>query len=170
MFSKIFVFLSLLTATTLCQAQDSRLTEDDIPHKAMNGWYAEILGASLLGVTINYERYLSSKPGGLNVHAGAGVNYGYSDALGTTLSFTLPMGISYDLPTSSKHRSFVEIGGGYTFLIDKHGQYNYFYPLMGWRFLAKPRGLQYRVTLLPIIGGGKERIGPLVGFSIGKKF
>lgn len=180
---KYKAFTTVIIASLAClqaSAQESQpavdttttatTTTDISARQAMNGWYIELAGASLLGLTFNYERFLSKKPGGLSIHAGAG---GVLISLvGNTGGFVaLPVGLSYNIPTSKKYHSFIELGGGYTFLSGTGGgSSGIYYPILGWRYLAQPTGLQFRATCLPFVSYDGDKIAPWFGFSIGKKF
>jgi len=158
----------LLVAAT-GRAQDSLPSRDTTARQAMNGWYVQIAGESTIGITFNYERYFSRKPGGLSIHAGIGGIYlSINDNSGGFLA--IPLGVSYNIPTSHKYHSFIEIGGGYTYLSSGGGSYGAYYPVLGWRFLAKPKGLQIRATCIPVMNIDGTKLSPWFGFSIGKKF
>lgn len=144
-------------------------TTDTSARQAMNGWYVQLAGESTVGVTFNYERYLSRKPGGLSIHAGVGGIYVRINE-STGGFFAIPIGASYNIPTSKKYRNFIEIGGGYTYISASGGSYGAYYPVLGWRYLAKPTGLQIRATCIPYMDLDGLRLSPWFGFSIGKKF
>lgn len=169
---KFGILPSLLMVAALChqaKAQDSIPVVDTTPPQAKNGWYAEIAGESTVGVTFNYERYFSRKPGGLSIHAGiGGIYFRINDNSAGFLA--IPLGASYNIPTSKKYRSFVEIGGGTTFLSSGSGMYGAWYPVLGWRYLAKPNGMQIRTTCIPYMNIEGTSLSPWFGFSIGKKF
>jgi len=161
---------ALALLTTLSTVNGQGKPSDTTARQAMNGWYAELAGSSLIGITFNYERYLSRKPGGFSVHAGAGGIFLY--IAGESGGFlALPVGLSYNIPTSRAHHSFIEVGGGYTYLAGGGTGQGFYYPVLSWRYLAQPKGLQLRASLYPVIMlGDGEAFGPWIGFSIGKKF
>jgi hypothetical protein len=136
-----------------------------------NGWYIEVGGSSILGLTVNYERYLSKKPGGLSVHAGFGGAFFFSSG-GSGGFGVIPAGLSYNIPISKNHRNFIEVGGTYTYLFGSESGENILSLITSWRFVAAPKGLQLRATLIPFLFLQSESsaFGPWLGFSIGKRF
>jgi hypothetical protein len=169
MHNKPLLIITCLLITATAHAQDSLPSRDTSARQAMNGWYAELAGSSLIGITFNYERFFSRRPGGLSIHAGAGgIAFSVSGDSGGLIAF--PVGMSYNIATSRKFHNFIEIGGGYTFLSGNKSVTGIYYPVLGWRYLMKPKGLQLRATCLPFVDLSGDKIAPWFGFSIGKKF
>lgn len=166
----LFLCIAIVLVRSAVIAQESRTQTDSIRSQPMNGWYVELAGTSLIGLTFNYERYFSRKPGGLSVHAGAGGVF--LSIVGESGGFVaLPVGLSYDIPTSRNYHSFIEVGGGYTFLgTGATSGAGIYYPILGWRYIVKANGLQLRTTCLPFVSFDGDMLAPWFGFSIGKKF
>jgi hypothetical protein len=134
----------------------------------MNSWYVELAGHSLIGMTLNYERFLSRKPGGFSVHAGIGGSYFFLGRESNFGVFSLPVGISYNLPLTKENKDFVEFGGNFV----SFSGVSIIDGTISWRHQAKPRGLQTRLTIIPLfyLMNEKQAAGPWFGFSIGKRF
>ncbi|HEY4327115.1 MAG TPA: hypothetical protein VGN20_24220 [Mucilaginibacter sp.] len=136
-----------------------------------NAWYIEVAGASLIGVTFNYERFLSKKPGGLSVHAGfgGGVFTLFDDGF---VFGAVPAGISYNIPTSADKRQMIEIGGDYSLIFAEGDQSSFLSGIVSWRYETPSHNLIIRLTLMPIIRpiGEEDSGGPWFGFSIGRRF
>lgn len=162
-----------LICTSLLFAQDTSkaVIKTDSAY-VKNAWYFEFAGASILGVTFNYERSFSKKPGGLCLRAGFGGGF---IAVFDEVDFfaAIPFGLSYNIPVSPDKRHFIEIGGTYTTILEEGGNTYLISPNLGWRFMAAPKGVQLRATLIPYIfptGEDEGGIGPWFGFSVGKRF
>ncbi|HWB26285.1 MAG TPA: hypothetical protein VG738_12430 [Chitinophagaceae bacterium] len=168
---KYLLFLAASACFASTQAQSSASAEKDTTTK-QNGWYVEVAGQSILGVTFNYEHYFSKKPGGLSVHIGFGGGY-LPDIFddGITVFGALPAGLSYNIPVSANKQHFIEVGGGYTYLFSNGGA-SLGSVTAGYRYVS-PSGLQIRATLMPavfLLGNGGGGPLPWAGFSIGKRF
>ena len=165
---KILLSTFLMTLSfTLLQAQE-KLRDSTTTQQAMNSWYVELGGQSFIGMTLNYERFLSRKPGGFSVHAGIGGAYLFLSGEDSFGYLALPVGISYNLPLGKENKDFVEFGGNFVKLASL-GVLN---GTISWRHQSRPKGLQTRVTLIPLfyLTGEKQAAGPWFGFSIGKRF
>lgn len=166
------------------KAQDSVKTNLPIPKHEIQGttnlkqnsWFFELGGASA-GLTINYERFLSKKPGGLSLRAGFGAGI---IAFGDVIAYgSLPLGASYNIPISKNKNHFIEVGGTYTFIAggllgveDGTGSFGFISPQIGWRYFSTQSGFQMRVTLIPFVSSPvlDGPIGPFAGISLGKRF
>jgi len=132
-----------------------------------NSWYVEFGGPGVIGLTFNYERYLSNKPAGLSFRIGVGG--------GPSLGFTesgffgvAPVGINYNIPVSTNKKHFIETGLCYTFITGEPG---FASALVSWRYVSKSNTL-LKVTVMPLMyfPDTKDYYSPWVGFSIGKRF
>lgn len=154
--------------------------KDSLQHRK-NSWYAEFLGASLLGTTFNYERFIEGHPWGLSVHAGIGggiIPELFSDNVNAYAA--IPLGVSYNIPVTRNKRGLIEIGGTYTFLpgldVSSWGadqKRSIFLAVLSWRWESPAHLVQFRATIYPSTANfsdGLEGSKPWIGFSIGKKF
>ena len=105
------VFIVLQMAANAQDSSATRLTDGSQPKQMQNSWFFEI-GGSSPSTTLNYERYLSRKPGGLSIRAGIGVGTDFS----SEFFAAVPLGASYSLPISKHKNEFLEVGGVYTIL------------------------------------------------------
>ena len=71
-FYTLLVFINLVPAVAFNQ---EKITTNENYSTSRNGWYIELAGSSLIGLTANYERYLSKKTGGFSIHAGIGEHF-----------------------------------------------------------------------------------------------
>ena len=156
-------------------AQTSVSAKADTAQQLQNSMYFELAGTSLLGVTFNYERFLSKKPGGLSVHAGfgGGMIPGIFDQNDQPFG-AIPLGVSYNIPLSSDKHEFLEMGTNYTFIL---GGADYsdkiLSGVLSWRHLAGDGKMQIRVSVMPWVRSTVEEsnLGFLwFGFSIGRRF
>jgi hypothetical protein len=158
-----FLFFSLSTLLGQDQRRDSVLAT-----QGMNSWYVELAGSSLIGLTVNYERFFSRKPGGLSVHAGIGGAYLFFGEGESAGFIAIPAGISYNIPISKSKRNFLELGGNYVKLAGA----SLINGAVSWRYLGSPKGLQIRATIIPYMYLLSDQVGfgPWFGISIGKRF
>jgi len=167
----------LITPVIICcaffitKAQDSTKAKWSQTIQKKNSWYLELGGSSIIGATLNYERFFSKKPGGLSVRVGAGGGFvfAFDDA---EVFGALPVSASYNIPISSDKRHFLEIGGGYTLLFSSGENTGFITTIAGWRYDVNKKGLHLRATLIPVfvLPDGEGGFGPWAGFSIGKRF
>ncbi len=174
---KCTIILMLAIATQV-SAQNAANVTDTSVNTMQNGWYIEGAGQSILGVTFNYERYFSKKPGGLSVHVGFGG--GYLPSIfedGVTVFGAISAGLSYNIPVSANKQHFIEVGVGYAYLFGGTGSDAGGGSLgsvnAGYRYISPSGKLQIRATLMPAVfllsGGGGGPL-PWAGFSIGRRF
>jgi hypothetical protein len=165
------ILSALLLSKSLIAQDTSKIVSAVGSSYTQNSWYFEFGGASILGVTFNYERSFSKKPGGFYLRAGAGG--GFLWFWDDVASFgALPVGLGYNIPISPDKKDFLDIGGTYTFLFANGGNADVLSPNISWRHVVKPKGLQFRATLIPFYYSVSDHsgFGPWFGFSIGKRF
>ena len=183
---KVILSFALITCMqAIGKAQDSMVSKIDSPATKTalnpllkkNAWFIE-LGGSGIGLTANYERFFSKKPGGLSLRAGMG---GAVLFAGESVGFlSIPIGVSYNFPISKTKDHFLEVGGTYTFVTggtigeeDSGGHGYVISPQIGWRHINPKSGWMFRATLIPVFiapGPDGGAVGPWAGFSFGKKF
>jgi hypothetical protein len=172
--SKIFLCLIIFAIANECLlAQDTtQIKETTDNQTGHNAWYFELGGASLIGLTLNYERALSKKPGGFNIRVGFGGGiipgiFSADQAFGA-----IPVGLNYSIPISKDNRNFAEFGGTYSLLFSGDGSAGIFSTSVAWRFEKKPRGLITKIILIPLFYSVTDKMaaGPWFGIAIGKKF
>jgi hypothetical protein len=167
-----FIFVFAFSTTALAQ---SNITQADTAMPFKNSFYVEFGGASLLGLTANYERFLSKQPGGFSVRAGLGGGYLPGIFDDGQLFAALPLGISYNIPISRNKRNLIEIGGTYSFIY-AGGDYDntqFISPILGFRYESPLGKFQLRATLMPVLYSTVDKSIadiPWFGFSIGTKF
>lgn len=172
------MLLALLLMAAVCLpafAQTTTTLATDTASAYKNSFYVEFGGAALLGITANYEKFLSKKPGGFSVRVGLGG--GYAPALfddGTAFA-ALPLGISYNIPISANKRSCIEVGGTYSFIFAGGNKDNaqVVSPIMGYRYESPSGKFQLRCTVMPVLYSAVDNsfgVIPWFGFSIGTKF
>ncbi|MGZ3765066.1 MAG: hypothetical protein ACXVB0_10120 [Mucilaginibacter sp.] len=144
-----------------------------------NSWYFEFAGASISGVTINYERFFSKDPGGFSIHGGVGggiVPHIFDSGADFFGSFT--GGVSYNIPVSKDKKGMIEFGGIYSYysgqILAQFGDNNTLSAavpalLAGWRHQSASGKTQIRATVLAFFDQ-RAQVLPWVGFSIGRKF
>lgn len=154
-----------------------KIIDTDTSKAKQNGWYVELAGQSLLGLTFNYERYLSRAPGGFSVHIGAGGGYITDFFSDDALAFVaVPAGISYNLPLSTNNRHFFEMGVGYTFFIVSSDGGNIASIITSYRYQSRSGKFQLRATFMPatfLLNDGDTNNSHTiswVGLSIGRRF
>lgn len=160
---KIIALMLLVLIPKIMLAQD-------LPHPK-NALYAELGGNGLL-VSLHFEKQVFKN---LNINAGLGI-YGKSK------SYTIPIGLDYNLPFGKKRTSYVDFGMGLTYcntlvdlyaIVDKKPTYqsrNYSViptPSIQYKFIGQKGFLFKSGLFLPIL-----EIGPLpyIGFSFGYAF
>ncbi len=171
--------LSLLFAIGtlhLALAQTSLSGKTDSTDQFKNYVFAEIGGASFLGISANYERFLSQNPGGLSIRAGIPDIFGDNDKFYAAV----PLGISYNISISKNHHNFVELGGTYTFMLgndyyidSEYKKNELLMGIIGWRHTNASGKIQIRLTLAPYIHSINDKDTfniPWFGFSIGRRF
>ena len=181
---KLIIPVTAFMVLQFCaKAQDSsktKLTDDSqqiYSKQRQNSLFIE-LGGSSPAASINYERFLSRKPGGLSIRAGIGL--GAYVPYGEFFS-AIPLGISYNLPISKKKNEFLEVGGTYTILGGNFwtvkstttGSPNLFAPQISYRYQWPKGNIHMRLTISPyFIAPGNEVMNGkwLFGFSLGKRF
>jgi hypothetical protein len=178
---KLILLLTIASAATQgLFAQTSSLTKPDST-LFQNYVFVEFGGAAFLGLSANYERFLSPGPGGLSIRAGIGAGV-IPDIFGDNDKFyaCIPLGISYSIPLSKKGHDLIEVGGTYTFLLgntyyietdENNGRL--IMGSVGWRHTSASGKIQIRLTLSPYIYsvGDKETFNiPWIGFSVGHRF
>lgn len=143
-----FIFVLIFSIQTL-QAQ---YTPEKSPPQPVqqNSFYVELFGASFLGASANYERYLSKRPGGFSVKAGLGIGR-LIDIFEKDITYgTLPFGISYNLPVSKNGRHLIELGGNYVFVFGtKDDNTQFIMPVIGYRYQSPSAKFQLRATVFP---------------------
>lgn len=175
---KKLTIILMLAIATQASAQNAGTENDTAVNTMQNGWYIEAAGQSLIGVTFNYERYFSKKPGGLSLHVGLGGGYMpniFED--GITLFGAIPAGLSYNIPVSANKQHFIEVGVGYAYLFGGSGGDvsggSLGSAIASYRYLSPSGKLQIRATLMPavfLLGDGGGGPIPWIGFSIGRRF
>jgi hypothetical protein len=167
-----FSIYATLFFTQLLFAQDTtKLTTATDSSDGKNAWYFEFGGASIIGVTFNYERMLSKKSSGLSVRAGAGGGiFAFFD--GIDAFGALPLGLAYTFPNKPNSKEFFEFGATYTHIFSNGASVDILSPNLSWKHIAKQKGLQVKATLIPLFYSPADRMaaGPWFGFSIGKRF
>ena len=172
---KTFIIsLAILTLTAQSlRAQTTGSAAADSSNNQYNSWYAEFGGQSLVGVTFNYERFLSKKPGGFSVHIGAGGGY-LPDLFddGIVLFGAFPAGISYNIPVTENKRQFIEVGASYSFLlVPSDVNANLTSLNVSYRYQSPSGKFQLRATLTPLMYSiGDNTAVPWLGFSLGRRF
>jgi len=179
----IVPFTVFIVLQMTAEAQDSSTTkltdgnQQTTARQRQNSLFIE-LGGSSPAASLNYERFLSRKPGGFSIRAGIGL--GAAIPYGEFFS-VIPLGISYHLPISKNKNEFLEMGGTYTILggnswTDKPtttGNPNLLTPQFSYRYQWLKSNFHIRLTLSPhIIAPGNDVMNGkwLFGFSLGKKF
>jgi hypothetical protein len=144
-----------------------------------NSWYFEFAGASLTGVTFNYERFISKTPGRFSIHGGIGggiIPHIFDN--GADFFGAVTGGVSYNIPVTTDKRGMIELGGIYTYYSGEvlaqfgdNSTINTGIPaaLVSWRHLSASGKTQIRITGLALIGPNGQAL-PWVGFSIGQRF
>ncbi|MFI5158959.1 MAG: hypothetical protein ACHQF4_08830 [Sphingobacteriales bacterium] len=179
---KKIIFLLAVTVITAqnLRAQDTTTrTVADSTLNFKNSWYIEFLGSSLLGITFNYERFLSKTPGGLSVHAGFGGGIiPHIFTSGADFYGTLNGGVSYNIPVTANKRGMIEIGGVYGWysgaVLSQFGDDSIISAdapagLLSWRHQSVKGNTQIRATIMTFVEPG-GRLQPWIGFSVGQRF
>jgi len=178
----ITIAIAVLTAHNLSAqttAAGTTQTDDSLQYKK-NSWYIEFAGASLLGMTINYERFLGGHPWGFSVRAGIGggiVPEIFTDKVDVYVVF--PVGLSYNIPVSASKRNMIEVGGVFEYVsglpantFDTNTTH-FYQGVVSWRYESSSHRTQFRASIYPNIvtlDNGHTGLFPWVGFSIGQKF
>ena len=175
---KLFFLLAITALSTQGLRAQTTVSADTIAAR-QNSWYFEFAGASLTGVTFNYERFLSKTPGGLSIHGGIGggiVPHIFDSGSDFFGAFT--GGVSYNIPITKDKRAMIEVGGIYSYYSGKffsefgdsttHGT-GIPGALVSWRHLSVSGKTQIRASWFLFINA-EGQVLPWVGFSIGRRF
>jgi len=172
------MLLSIMLVAAICAqafAQPATTLNTDTTTIYKNSFYVEVGGAALLGLTANYERFLSKKPGGFSMRIGLGGGYVpgiFDDGI---VFAALPLGLSYNIPISPNKRNFIEVGGTYSFIFAGGDDNNtqFISPIVGYRYESPSGKFHLRCTLMPVLYSAVDNSTadiPWFGFSIGTKF
>lgn len=189
----IFTLTFAVAASQCLYAQNSSIAATDTTLKFKNYIFGEIAGSSL-GLTVNYERFLSKNPGGFSVRAGLGFGI-LPDTYAPSFFASIPLGISYNFPVSKNKHDFFELGGSYTFISGSDDRtshnssllgFNFSYStgvdlrniriagvVTGWRHTSASGKTQIRLYLMPVLVNVADHASsnvPDIGFSIGHRF
>jgi len=176
---KKLIFLLAIASFTAQNPKAQTTAPVDTAAHLQNSWYFEFAGASLAGVTFNYERFLSKTPGGFSIHGGIGgglIPHIFDNGADFFGAFT--GGVSYNIPVTTNKRGMIELGGIYTYysgqILSQFGDDSTIgtgvpAALVSWRHLSASGKTQIRATLLGLIGPDGQVL-PWVGFSIGRRF
>ncbi len=171
---KISLCLIIFAIANECLlAQDAVRIRDSADNQtAHNAWYFELGGASLIGLTLNYERALSKKPGAFSIRVGFGGGIIPGIFFEDQAFGAIPVGLNYSIPMSKGNRNFAEFGGTYSLLFTGDGSVGIFSASAAWRFEKRPRGLITKIILIPLFYSVTDKMaaGPWFGIAIGKKF
>ncbi|PWU05108.1 MAG: hypothetical protein C5B52_00250 [Bacteroidetes bacterium] len=166
---QIFILITLLISTHFqSHCQDSLILKT--PYKIrQNAFYVELAGETLFGLSMNYERFFSKKPGGLSARVGLGLGF-VSDLETSESYFAIPLGLSYNLGFGSK-TDFLELGANYSAIKGNEGggTLQFLNPVVGWRHIS-PNGFHMRVTLMPVLFVEESYLLPWAGVSLGFSF
>lgn len=164
----ILLLVTLISIHLHSMSQDT-LQTINVPYKLKhNAFYAEVAGESILGLTLNYERFFSKKPGGFSARFGFGL--GFSPGWNETVSYwAAPVGVSYNFGFGSK-TDFLEVGMNYSTLFTSSETAHFINPVIGWRHKSKS-DFHARVTLMPLVYVLNENyLGAWAGVSLGFSF
>ncbi len=139
----------------------------------LNSVYVELLGATVFGATLNYQRFIFG-PSGLSAHVGGG--YGYFSLMGAGGSYVfIPLGISYYIPFTPNNRNLIELGGTDTFVFgyQDHARDQFVSGNISWRHNSRSGKSYFKINFLPFIKNNGPAFNiniPWFGFSIGRNF
>jgi len=175
---KLF-FLLAIAAFTAQNLKAQTTSAADTTANLRNSWYFEFAGASLTGLTFNYERFLSKTPGGFSIRGGIGGGFiPHIFDSGADFFGAFTGGVSYNIPVTGNKRGMIEVGSIYTYysghILSQFGDDSNVgtgvpAALASWRHLSASGKTQIRATWLAFISPDGW-VQPWVGFSVGQRF